>query len=226
MSFKYSTNANAGSELSKADIFTTMNGSNDVTQAHSFSRSAVLLTMSCNSTELATGSGVIARDSYSHLYLITAWHNLSGKRPGSNNPISKSSCVWTNLKLDGLKPSSLLATGKQMLAHWSVRRQRRWFASPFLVRNASAWESMQRRMFCARKFFTELDNSKEVRIEGVISISSIKTMIAIRPACDEPKRAEFAQLVLHCVKRESAYVRHLAHVTLPCRRIEEQTQQF
>ena len=51
-----------------------MNGCHDVAQANSFTRSAVLLTMGYEGTQLATGSGVIARDSSSQLYLITAWH--------------------------------------------------------------------------------------------------------------------------------------------------------
>src|SRR6266853_744029 len=81
--------------------FVTMKGCNDITQAHSFTRSAVLLTMAYEGTELATGSGVIARDSYGSLYLITAWHNLSGKRPGSGSPISDKGGIPNQLRVEG-----------------------------------------------------------------------------------------------------------------------------
>jgi hypothetical protein len=92
---------NTGSVLSKADILKTMNGSNDLTQAHSFTRSAVLLTMGYEGTELATGSGVIARYIDGHRYLITARHNLSGRRPGSDIPISNNGGVPNQLRVEG-----------------------------------------------------------------------------------------------------------------------------
>jgi hypothetical protein len=78
-----------------------MNGCNDISQAHSFTRSAVLLTMGFEGTPLATGSGVIASYIDGCRYLITARHNLSGKRPGSENPISNSGGVPNQLRIEG-----------------------------------------------------------------------------------------------------------------------------
>jgi hypothetical protein len=91
----------AGLEPAKGRHFRTMNGSNDVSQAHSFTRSAVLLAMGYEGTELATGSGVIARDSFGHLYLITARHNLSGRRPGMDTPLSTNGGVPNQLRVEG-----------------------------------------------------------------------------------------------------------------------------
>lgn len=96
-----SVKANARLEPPKADIFKTMNGSNDVSQTNSFTRSAVLLTMGYEGTELATGSGVIARDSFAHLYLITARHNLSGRRPGVDTPLSTNAGLPNQLRVEG-----------------------------------------------------------------------------------------------------------------------------
>ncbi len=57
--------------------------------------------MGYEGTHLATGSGVIARDSSSQLYLITAWHNLSGRRPGVETPISDTGGVPNQLHVEG-----------------------------------------------------------------------------------------------------------------------------
>ncbi len=78
-----------------------MNGCNDVSQAHSFTRSAVLLTMGFEGTELATGSGAIASYIDGCRYLITARHNLSGRRPGSDVPISNNGGVPNQLRIEG-----------------------------------------------------------------------------------------------------------------------------
>jgi hypothetical protein len=84
-----------------ADSWNSMNGISDVSRASSFSRSAVLLRMDYEGTELATGSGVIARDSFGHLYLITALHNLTGRRPEANTPISTSGGIPNQLRVEG-----------------------------------------------------------------------------------------------------------------------------
>lgn len=78
-----------------------MNGSHDINDAQSFTRSAVLLTMGFNGTVLATGSGVIARESSGDRYLTTALHNLSGRRPGENTPISTHGGVPNQLRVEG-----------------------------------------------------------------------------------------------------------------------------
>ncbi len=79
-----------------------MNGCNDLSQAHSFTRSAVLLTMGFEGRQLATGSGVIADYSIDgHRYLITARHNLSGRRPGSDAPISNTGGVPNQVRVEG-----------------------------------------------------------------------------------------------------------------------------
>lgn len=78
-----------------------MNGSSDLSQAHSFTRSAVLLTMGYEGTVLATGSGVIASYIDGHRYLITALHNLSGKKPGSDTPISNNGGIPNQLRVEG-----------------------------------------------------------------------------------------------------------------------------
>ena len=69
-------------------------------------------------------------------------------------------------------------------------------------------------MFCAWKFFAELDDAKQLRIQRVITIGSIKTVIAVRPTSDETNRAELTKLVLHSMESEPAHARQLAHVTL------------
>lgn len=81
--------------------FTSMNGFNDLSQAHSFTRSAVLLTMGFEGTQLATGSGVIANYIDGWRWLISALHNLSGKRPGSDAPISASGGLPNQLRVEG-----------------------------------------------------------------------------------------------------------------------------
>jgi hypothetical protein len=74
---------------------------NDLTQAHPFTRSAVLLTMSFEGTQLATGSGVIATYIDGRHYLITARHNLSGRRPGSDIAISSNGGIPNQLRVEG-----------------------------------------------------------------------------------------------------------------------------
>jgi hypothetical protein len=69
-------------------------------------------------------------------------------------------------------------------------------------------------MFCARKGFTELDDAKQLRIQRVIAISSIKAVITVRPTGDETNNAELTKLVLHSVKSEAAHAHELAHVAL------------
>ena len=78
-----------------------MNGCNDISRAHSFSRSAVLLTMGYEGTRLATGSGVIATYLDGRHYLVTALHNLSGRRPGSDIPISDNGGIPNQLRVEG-----------------------------------------------------------------------------------------------------------------------------
>lgn len=58
----------------------------DVSQAHSFSRSAVYLTLRFNDRVLAIGSGLLGRHKISGDFLITAWHNLSGREPDTRQP--------------------------------------------------------------------------------------------------------------------------------------------
>ncbi len=81
-------------------------------------------------------------------------------------------------------------------------------------------------MACARKCFADLDDAKQLRIHYVIAISSIKTVIAVRPVGEETDCAELTQLVLNSVKSEPAHVPQFTHVTLFWRRGEEQSQQF
>jgi hypothetical protein len=57
--------------------------------------------MAYEGTELASGSGVIARDSFGHLYLITARHNLSGRRPGVDTPLSINGGFPNQLRVEG-----------------------------------------------------------------------------------------------------------------------------
>jgi hypothetical protein len=78
-----------------------MNGPNDLTLANSFSRSAVHLTMGYDGRDLATGSGVIASYIDGHRYLITARHNLSGRRPEIDIPISDTGGVPNQLRIEG-----------------------------------------------------------------------------------------------------------------------------
>lgn len=78
-----------------------MNGCNDISQAHSFTRSAVLLTMGFEGTQLATGSGVIASYTDGCRYLITARHNLSGRKPRSDTPMSDTAGVPNQLRVEG-----------------------------------------------------------------------------------------------------------------------------
>lgn len=78
-----------------------MNGCYDIARAHSFSRSALLLTMSYQGIKLATGSGVIASYLDGYRYLITAHHNLSGRRPGSGVPISNNGGLPNQLRIEG-----------------------------------------------------------------------------------------------------------------------------
>jgi len=51
--------------------------------------------------KLGTGSGVIARDTDGQLYLVTALHNLSARKPGQNMPISPSGGLPNQLCVEG-----------------------------------------------------------------------------------------------------------------------------
>jgi len=57
--------------------------------------------MAFDGTQLATGSGVIASYIDGCRYLITARHNLSGRRPGSDIPISNNGGVPNQLRVQG-----------------------------------------------------------------------------------------------------------------------------
>jgi hypothetical protein len=76
------------------------------------------------------------------------------------------------------------------------------------------------------KRFAELHDADQLWVHWVIPISSIKTVISVRPVSEQTNRAELAQFVLDGVKREPAHVHEFAHVTLLGRRTEEQSQEF
>ena len=60
--------------------------------------------------------------------------------------------------------------------------------------------------------------------ERMITISSIKTMISVRPTGDETYRAELTEFILNGMKSETAQVHQLAHITLLHRRGEERAK--
>ena len=78
-----------------------MNGCVDVSKARSFTRSAVILSMGFEGSHLAIGSGVIANAFDGNRYLITAWHNLSGKRPETGLPLSGNGGLPNQLRIEG-----------------------------------------------------------------------------------------------------------------------------
>src|SRR5438045_1227105 len=66
----------------------------------SFSRCAVHLTMLYNEQEIGVGSGVIAEHS-SGRYLITAWHNLSGRNPADCSVLSPTGGIPNRVEIEG-----------------------------------------------------------------------------------------------------------------------------
>ena len=77
----------------------------DVSQADPFSRSAVCLTLLYNETVLAIGSGVLGHHKISGHFLITAWHNLSGRRAGTGEVLSKTAGIPNLVQVEGCQPT-------------------------------------------------------------------------------------------------------------------------
>ena len=58
----------------------------------------------------------------------------------------------------------------------------------------------------------------------MITISSIKTVISVRPVGDEAYRAELTEFILNRMKSETAQDHQFAYVTLLDRRAEERAK--
>lgn len=80
----------------------------------------VRLTLRFNKTILATGSGFLYKRNNSH-YLVTAWHNLSGRHSITLKPLHKEAALPNNMIVDMPQAIYFPPIGTQMFAHLPIR---------------------------------------------------------------------------------------------------------
>ncbi len=69
-------------------------------------------------------------------------------------------------------------------------------------------------MGCARQGFADLDHSNQQRIHWMVTVSSIETVITIRPGSEKTKGSELTQFVLNGVQGEAGRLHQFADVML------------
>jgi hypothetical protein len=96
-----------------------------------FSASTVPLEMMFNSTALSLGTGFIWHQN-GMFYLITNWHNVSGKDPNSGRALSRTGGIPNKLKIYLNKKGALGHKFPETFELYDHLRQPNWFVHPSL----------------------------------------------------------------------------------------------
>ena len=102
---------------------------NPLSHLDPFSRGVVHLTMDFDGFTIATATGFLRRRS-SELFLITAWHNLSGREPETLRPKHSQGSLPNYVRIEGFNFDSRLSLYSDNDPNYETHCSRRFWQHP------------------------------------------------------------------------------------------------